>query len=137
MCCGYPDGVKDANELWQQLDADAERFRAALASSHILAIWQLFKQLPDCQIARNESEADLPLLAPLSELLTSDAERELEYAPLLGVDGLIARGTITLLGAHPKAGKTTLLIHACREWVQQNCAWSTSRKTHALCGASG
>jgi DNA-binding transcriptional ArsR family regulator len=115
-----PDGVKDANELWQQLDADAERFRAALASSHILAIWQLLKQLPDCQIARNESEADLPLLAPLSELLTSDAERELEYVPLLGVDGLIARGTITLLGAHPKAGKTTLLIHACREWVQQN-----------------
>ena len=115
-----PDGVKDANELWQQLDADAERFRAALASSHILAIWQLLKQLPDCQIARNESEADLPLLAPLSELLTSDAERELEYVPLLGVDGLIARGTITLLGAHPKAGKTTLLIHASREWLQQN-----------------
>jgi len=115
-----PNGIKDANELWQQLDADAERFRAALASSHILAIWQLPKQLPDCQIARNESEADLPLLAPLSELLTSDAERELEYVPLLGVDGLIARGTITLLGAHPKAGKTTLLIHACREWVQQN-----------------
>ena len=115
-----PDGVKDANELWQQLDADAERFRAALASSHILAIWQLLKQLPDCPIARNESEADLPLLAPLSELLTSDAERELEYVPLLGVDGLIARGTLTLLGAHPKAGKTTLLIHACREWVQQN-----------------
>jgi DNA-binding transcriptional ArsR family regulator len=63
---------------------------------------------------------DLPLLAPLSELLSSDAEHELEYVPLLGVNGLIARGTITLLGAHPKAGKTTLLIHACREWLQQN-----------------
>jgi DNA-binding transcriptional ArsR family regulator len=115
-----PEGVKDANELWQQVDADPERFREALAGCNIRAIWQLLKQLPDCQIARNESEADLPLLAPLSELLTSDAERELEYVPLLGVDGLIARGTITLLGAHPKAGKTTLLIHACREWVQQN-----------------
>ncbi len=115
-----PEGVKDANELWQQVDADPARFREALAGCNIRAIWQLPKQLPDCQIARNESEADLPLLAPLSELLTSDAERELEYVPLLGVDGLIARGTITLLGAHPKAGKTTLLIHACREWVQQN-----------------
>jgi len=115
-----PEGVKDANELWQREGANAERFRAALASSHILAIWQLLKQLPDCQIARNESEADLPLLAPLSELLSSDAEHELEYVPLLGVDGLIARGTLTLLGAHPKAGKTTLLIHACRAWVQQN-----------------
>jgi predicted ATP-dependent serine protease len=78
------------------------------------------KELPDCPIARNDSEDDLPLLAPLSELLSSDAEHELEYVPLLGVDGLIARGTITLLGAHPKAGKTTLLIHACREWLQQN-----------------
>jgi DNA-binding transcriptional ArsR family regulator len=115
-----PEGVKDANELWQQVDADPERFREALAGCNIRAIGQLLKQLPDCPIARNDSEDDLPLLAPLSELLSSDAEHELEYVPLLGVDGLIARGTITLLGAHPKAGKTTLLIHACREWVQQN-----------------
>jgi hypothetical protein len=115
-----PDGIKDANELWQQVDADPERFREALAGCNIRAIGQLLKQLPDCPIARNDSEDDLPLLAPLSELLSSDAERELEYVPLLGVDGLIARGTITLLGAHPKAGKTTLLIHACRAWVQQN-----------------
>jgi DNA-binding transcriptional ArsR family regulator len=115
-----PDGIKDANELWQQVDADPERFREALAGCNIRAIGQLLKQLPDCPIARNDSEDDLPLLAPLSELLSSDAEHELEYVPLLGVDGLIARGTITLLGAHPKAGKTTLLIHACREWLQQN-----------------
>jgi hypothetical protein len=115
-----PNGIKDANELWQQVDADPERFREALAGCNIRAIGQLLKQLPDCPIARNDSEDDLPLLAPLSELLSSDAERELEYVPLLGVDGLIARGTLTLLGAHPKAGKTTLLIHACREWLQQN-----------------
>jgi DNA-binding transcriptional ArsR family regulator len=115
-----PDGIKDANELWQQVDADPERFREALAGCNIRAIGQLLKGLPDCPIARNDSEDDLPLLAPLSELLSSDAEHELEYVPLLGVDGLIARGTITLLGAHPKAGKTTLLIHACREWLQQN-----------------
>jgi DNA-binding transcriptional ArsR family regulator len=115
-----PESVKDANELWQQVDADPERFREALAGCNIRAIVQTLKELHDCTIARNDSEDDLPLLAPLSELLSSDAERELEYVPLLGVDGLIARGTITLLGAHPKAGKTTLLIHACREWLQQN-----------------
>jgi DNA-binding transcriptional ArsR family regulator len=115
-----PDGIKDANELWQQVDADPERFREALAGCNIRAIVQFLKGLHDCTIARNDSEDDLPLLAPLSELLSSDAEHELEYVPLLGVDGLIARGTITLLGAHPKAGKTTLLIHACRAWVQQN-----------------
>jgi hypothetical protein len=115
-----PNGIKDANELWQQVDADPERFKEALAGCNIRAIGQLLKELPDCPIARNDSEDDLPLLAPLSELLSSDAEHELEYVPLLGVDGLIARGTITLLGAHPKAGKTTLLIHACREWLQQN-----------------
>jgi DNA-binding transcriptional ArsR family regulator len=115
-----PDGIKDANELWQQVDADPERFREALAGCNIRAIVQFLKGLHDCTIARNDSEDDLPLLAPLSELLSSDAEHELEYVPLLGVDGLIARGTLTLLGAHPKAGKTTLLIHACRAWVQQN-----------------
>jgi DNA-binding transcriptional ArsR family regulator len=111
-----PDGIKDANELWQQVDADPERFKEALN----LATWQPLKELPTCQVANLPETDDLPLLAPLSELLTSDAERELEYVPLLGVDGLIARGTLTLLGAHPKAGKTTLLIHACRAWVQQN-----------------
>jgi hypothetical protein len=115
-----PNGIKDANELWQQVDADPERFREALAGCNIRAIVQFLKGLHDCTIARNDSEDDLPLLAPLSELLSSDAEHELEYVPLLGVDGLIARGTLTLLGAHPKAGKTTLLIHACRAWVQQN-----------------
>jgi DNA-binding transcriptional ArsR family regulator len=115
-----PEGVKDANELWQQVDADPERFREALAGCNIRAIVQTLKELHDCTIARNDSEDDLPLLAPLSELLSSDAEHELEYVSLLGVDGLIARGTLTLLGAHPKAGKTTLLIHACRAWVQQN-----------------
>jgi len=114
-----PDGIKDANELWQRVDADPERFKVSLAQCEIRAIGQPIKELPDRPIARNDSEDDLTLLAPLSQLLTSDAERELEYIPLLGVDGLIARGTITLLGAHPKAGKTTLLIHACREWVQR------------------
>jgi DNA-binding transcriptional ArsR family regulator len=113
-----PDGIKDANELWQQVDADPERFREALAGCEKIVL--SCYALRDSTIARNDSEDDLPLLAPLSELLSSDAERELEYVPLLGVDGLIARGTITLLGAHPKAGKTTLLIHACREWLQQN-----------------
>jgi DNA-binding transcriptional ArsR family regulator len=110
-----PDGIKDANELWQQVDADPERFKEALN----LATWQPLKELPTCQVANLPETDDLPLLAPLSELLSSDAEHELEYVPLLGVDGTIARGTITLLGAHPKAGKTTLLIHACREWLQQ------------------
>jgi hypothetical protein len=43
-----PEGVKDANELWQQVDADPERFREALAGCNIRAIGQLLKQLPDC-----------------------------------------------------------------------------------------
>jgi hypothetical protein len=113
-----PDGIKDANELWQQVDADPERFKEALEGCEKIVL--SCYALRDSTIARNDSEDDLPLLAPLSELLSSDTEQPLEYLPLLGVNGLIARGTITLLGAHPKAGKTTLLIHACREWVQQN-----------------
>jgi DNA-binding transcriptional ArsR family regulator len=112
-----PNGIKDANELWQQVDGDPERFKEALEGCEKIVL--SCYALRDSTIARNDSEDDLPLLAPLSELLSSDAEHELEYVPLLGVDGLIARGTLTLLGAHPKAGKTTLLIHACREWLQQ------------------
>jgi len=111
-----PEGVKDANELWQQVDADPERFKEALK----LATWQPLKELPSCQVANLPETDDLSLLAPLGELLACDTEQPLEYVPLLGVDGIIARGTLTLLGAHPKAGKTTLLIHACREWLQQN-----------------
>jgi hypothetical protein len=108
-----PEGVKDANELWQQVDADPERFKEALVGCEIILLTDSYRN------QNRRINGDLPLLAPLSELLSSDAEHELEYVPLLGVDGLIARGTITLLGAHPKAGKTTLLIHACREWLQR------------------
>jgi hypothetical protein len=109
-----PDGIKDANELWQQVDGDPERFKEALEGCEIILLTDSYRN------QNSRINDDLPLLAPLSDLLSSDAERELEYVPLLGVDGLIARGTLTLLGAHPKAGKTTLLIHACRAWVQQN-----------------
>jgi hypothetical protein len=109
-----PDGIKDANELWQQVDGDPERFKEALEGCEIILLTDSYRN------QNSRINDDLPLLAPLSDLLSSDAEHELEYVPLLGIDGLIARGTLTLLGAHPKAGKTTLLIHACRAWVQQN-----------------
>ena len=109
-----PDGIKDANELWQREGANAERFKEALEGCEIILLTDSYRN------QNSRINDDLPLLAPLGELLASDAGRELEYVPLLGVDGLIARGTLTLLGAHPKAGKTTLLIHACREWLQQN-----------------
>jgi DNA-binding transcriptional ArsR family regulator len=117
MCCTCPKESKTRTSFgsrWTPTPKDSvRRWRGAIFG-------QSGNSLSNCPIARNDSEDDLPLLAPLSELLSSDAEHELEYVPLLGVDGLIARGTITLLGAHPKAGKTTLLIHACRAWVQQN-----------------
>jgi DNA-binding MarR family transcriptional regulator len=38
-----PDGIKDANELWQQMDADPERFREALAGC---AVNQLYSYTP-------------------------------------------------------------------------------------------
>jgi hypothetical protein len=112
-----PEGVKDANELWLQVDADPEQFQEALGECEKIVLSCC--PLRDSTIARNDSEDDRPLLMPLGELLADDAEHELEYIPLLGIEGLIARGTITLIGAHPKAGKTTFLIHACREWLRQ------------------
>jgi len=118
-----PDGVKDVNELWQRENAEPERFKQVLDGCAIRAIVQYHRELHDCAIAQNDTaddEDDEPLFLPITELLAKSPARELEYVPLLGRDGLIARGTITLIGAHPKAGKTTLLKHACREWVQQN-----------------
>ena len=118
-----PDGVKDVNELWKRENADVERFKQVLDSCEIRAIAQYHRELHDCAIAQNDTaddEDEKPLFVPITELLARTPARELEYVPLLGTDGLIARGTITLIGAHPKAGKTTLLVHACREWVQQN-----------------
>ena len=118
-----PDGVKDVNELWQRENGDVERFKQVLDGCEIRAIAQYHRELHDCAIAQNDTaddEDEKPLFVPITELLARTPARELEYVPLLGTDGLIARGTITLIGAHPKAGKTTLLKHACREWVKQN-----------------
>ena len=118
-----PDGVKDVNELWIRENANVEQFKQALDGCEIRAIGQYYRELPDCPIAQNDTADDgddEPLFLPITELLARSPAQELEYVPLLGTDGLIARGAITLIGAHPKAGKTTLLVHACREWVQQN-----------------
>jgi len=41
------------------------------------------------------------------------------WLPLLGVEGIIARGCATMLAGAYGSGKTTLLVHACREWVRQ------------------
>lgn len=95
-----------ANELTNAIrNADYQRAETLLAQ-------------PPRPPAPNASRSE-PLLQPLDEYLARYNTLDLEYIPLLGVDKLLARGTTTLLAAHPKAGKTTLLIHACRQWLQQ------------------
>jgi 5S rRNA maturation endonuclease (ribonuclease M5) len=120
-----PDGVKDVSALWLQVDANPEAFRNALAECPRIPIREFANSrnpIGDGDFANNfanSSEEDSPLLVPLSEWLDSYGDLQLEWLPLLGVEGIIARGATTLLAAHPKAGKTTLLVHACREWLQQ------------------
>ncbi|MEJ5385314.1 MAG: AAA family ATPase [Fimbriimonadales bacterium] len=111
-----PEGVKDANELYLQVGGDGERFREAIAG--LLHSCTPIEECTNAQMHESDSWDGIPTFAPLSEILARAESREVEYLPLLGTDGLIARGTITLLGAHPKAGKTTLMIHACREWLR-------------------
>jgi hypothetical protein len=41
----------------------------------------------------------------------------IHWVPLLGVDGFVGREMVTLLSAEPKTGKTTLLLHAVRDWL--------------------
>ncbi|CUU34465.1 Toprim-like [Armatimonadetes bacterium GXS] len=109
-----PEGVKDANELWLQVDADPERFREAIAG--LLHSCILLRGCTNAQM----HESEPPLLVPITEWLASNDSEQVEYLPLLGVDGLIARGTITLFGASPKGGgKTTVLVHALRDWLRQ------------------
>jgi len=60
---------------------------------------------------------------PLKTLRTTLAERDNDvpaspWLPLLGVEGIIARGCVTMLAGAHGSGKTTLLVHACREWVR-------------------
>jgi len=100
-----PSDVKDVNELWKRENADPERFKQVLDSCEIRAIAQYHRELHDCAIAQNETDEDeKPLFVPLGELLARSPARELEYVPLLGTDGLIARGAITLIGA-PESGE--------------------------------
>ncbi len=102
------ENFKDANELWLHLNADAEQFREAI---------QGLPRTPLSEWREGEREPeDEPLLVPLGELLQRETP-ELEYIPLLGVD-LLARGTATLFSAYPKAGKSTLIAFACRDWIR-------------------
>jgi hypothetical protein len=66
----------------------------------------------------------------------------IEWLPLLGVDGYIGRELTTLLSAEPKTGKTTLLLHVVRDWVscghrvvwfseESRSAWKQRLERHA------
>jgi DNA-binding transcriptional ArsR family regulator len=72
--------------------------------------------LPEEQLEPEDGER--PLLRSIGAKRRESPQRR-ESIPLLGIDGLLFRGTVTLLAAHPKSGKTTLIVHACREWVRQ------------------
>ncbi|MBI2952884.1 MAG: AAA family ATPase [Chloroflexi bacterium] len=50
-------------------------------------------------------------------LANGDSTSAVEWFPLLDVDGLVGRGIFTLLSARPKAGKTTLIAHAVKNWL--------------------
>lgn len=65
------------------------------------------------------------LFRPLGEILAERGDTVLESVPLLGKDGILLRGVLTLIAAHPKGGKTTLLVHSAREWIRQGLrvAW--------------
>jgi len=94
-----PDGIKDANELWQREGANAERFKQALAQCATLPL----------------AAAPTRTLQPISakQLLQQPAPEQ----PYLW-NGILPQGAIALLAGREKGrgGKTTLafgLIRAC------------------------
>lgn len=64
---------------------------------------------------RCDSEPGRAVLVPASEL---EAEADIDWLEFLGQDGYVGRGLVTLLSARPKTGKTTLLSHAARPWLE-------------------
>jgi len=60
-----PDGIKDANELWQQLDADPERFREALAGCAVEPVYHFITlNTPDKVINWQAEPIDLAEATP-------------------------------------------------------------------------
>jgi len=60
-----PDGIKDANELWQQLDADAERFKEALAGCAVEPVYHFITlNTPDKVINWQAEPIDLAEATP-------------------------------------------------------------------------
>ncbi|GBC97236.1 hypothetical protein HRbin16_03057 [bacterium HR16] len=72
-----------------------------------------FRQMVS-DILRPATEAK-PVLVSATEL---DADAPTEWLPLLGMDGYVARGLITLLCAAPKTGKSTLMVYSAVEWLR-------------------
>jgi len=52
-----------------------------------------------------------------ADLLAEDGDDALPYLPLLGRDGYIVEGWSHLLAGYPRVGKTELLVHMVREWL--------------------
>jgi hypothetical protein len=105
-----PEGVKDANELWKQVQGkeDPERFREALAQCAV----QPITAIP------TEDEQELMLL------LGHTREREIAHAL---VPNLLYAERITILAGEAGVGKTTFALEI---------ADAPSRKIRAMCGAS-
>lgn len=70
-------------------------------------------------------------LVPVTALKDDADTDEAAWLPVLGQDGLVARGAATLLSSRPKAGKSTLLAHCTRQWLAAGLvvAWLTEEPT--------
>ncbi len=60
-------------------------------------------------------------------LVNNEGNDDIEWIPVLGIDGLAGRGLFTLLSARPKAGKTVFLAHCAKAWLEMGLriAWLT------------
>ncbi len=107
-----PAPHKDPSELWFSLNTDADAFRAEIQKLGNSATPLI--DFPSFRVSETRS-----LLRPLGEIIASRGIGELEFLDLLGAGNLLVRGCTTLIASHPKAGKTTFLVHACRQWLQE------------------
>lgn len=102
-----PDGIKDANELWQREGANAERFRAALAQCAV----QPITAIP------TEDEQELVLQ------LAHTREREIAHAL---VPNLLYAERITILAGEAGVGKTTFALEIADALTRTGSLWGNT-----------
>ena len=88
----------------------------------------------DTNLSSNYKRA--PLEVRLKRINGNDLKvvegQEMDFLPILNMDGFVIRKWIHVLGAYPKTGKTTLLFSAMSTWKEEHILYFTEEAANTL-----